>query len=1134
MEHKIEVEPGTTPIKDRYRPIPPALKDNLKKQLNEWLERGIIEPSTSPWSSNLVAVKKKNGDIRWCTDWRSLNSVTVKDAYPMPSIAATLDNLAGSTIFSNTDLRGAFNTVDIAEEDRGKTAFATPFGLFQNIRLGFGLTGGPSTYCRLVAKVMEKVPPTEAVTFLDDSVVHSKDFKQHLVNLRKTLQAYRDAGLKLSPAKCAFFRTEIVYLGHTISSEGLRPTSAYKQAVEDCQLPRTKSEGRSFVGLVGYYRNSIPDFSILAKPWTDVIGSTTKEAERTPLTVTKEMEDSFHELKKRLCTAPVLGFPYFKGPKAGVFILDTDFRKGQISGILSQMQEGVEVPIMYGSRKLNKSQENYGSTKGELYSGMFFMRRFEYYLKYGKKFIWRTDNSALKHWQSMRQPPDVIGRWLDLLCEYPHHVEHRPGIKHVNADALSRLEGARELTQEEMQPLELQEMRLAPLLGLSKEEIVHMQEQDASLKEIRKWVENGIEDPPKLEVEALPAAGKDLWGHASQLIIGADQLLRLQLPDDGLTMSRRTPVCLPEALYEQIIKAVHVQGGHMATDKTLGQLSKLVYFPRMRAQVADTLQLCLACQAKTRPGKDQRHTLVAPLYGFPFEKIHVDFVGPMNKGTVTGARHILTVRDNFSRWMEAFPVKDTKAEGLIHILERDIFSRFGPPEWIHTDSAAVFNSNLFKALGEVFQIKLTQTGGFNPKGNARVERVHKDLAAILRAAQAEEGLNWEEALPAALYALRTNVNDSTGLAPYQILFGRDPSTPLDLLFRGPEEEEKGQTAAAEYKYKLTKTIQRAQEFARGNMHEAVRRQRRAYNKERKLFLPGTAVWLFTPASLPNTPRKLQSFWSGPWMVCPGEEKETMRRITPHPDWAAGQLKKSKVVSIDRLKLYKSANITENIKVPEDGSDLLMEHDKHAEGPFTSFRRSLVLPKVGKHLSDGEHTSSSESDSSDDDDNGGGGGGQALPGGHVAPPGQQAPGGGEGDQEQPGIQAPGGGGANDQAHDERGNQPPPQGQDQQGSGDSYSESEESESAPSLDFSSTSSASEAAAMPPPRRGVRGRVPKRRRSSEMDPSQLSITSSDRSDNPEEDDEDYEPDEEDEDDSPPRRKSPKKRFQDLFKKKK
>lgn len=270
------------------------------------------------------------------------------------------------------------------------------------------------------------------------------------------------------------------------------------------------------------------------------------------------------------------------------------------------------------------------------------------------------------------------------------------------------------------------------------------------------------------------------------------------------------------------------------------------------------------------------------------------------------------------------------------------------------------------------------------------------------------------------------------------------------------------------------------------------------------------------------------------MVCPGEEKETMRRITPHPDWAAGQLKKSKVVSIDRLKLYKSANITENIKVPEDGSDLLMEHDKHAEGPFTSFRRSLVLPKVGKHLSDGEHTSSSESDSSDDDDNGGGGGGQALPGGHVAPPGQQAPGGGEGDQEQPGIQAPGGGGANDQAHDERGNQPPPQGQDQQGSGDSYSESEESESAPSLDFSSTSSASEAAAMPPPRRGVRGRVPKRRRSSEMDPSQLSITSSDRSDNPEEDDEDYEPDEEDEDDSPPRRKSPKKRFQDLFKKKK
>ncbi len=291
-------------------------------------------------------------------------------------------------------MAGAFHCIDIHPEDREKTTFATPFGTFQQKRLGFGVTNGSASYCCLVEKVLRDIPPSVAISFLDDGVVHSKGLRQHFDNLRRTLQAYRAAGLKLASHKCNFFASEITYLGHTVSQDGIRPVDSYIKAIKEWAVPTFKTEARAFLGITGYYRQHIKNYARVAKPWTDVMGKTDKEAEKKPLQVIQEMKQAFQNLKTALTQAPVLGFPYFHRPKAGPFILDTDFCKSQIAGILSQLQDRKEIVIAYRSKKLNSHQANCPATKGELYAGMVWMEKYRYYLQF-RRFKWRTDNSAL-------------------------------------------------------------------------------------------------------------------------------------------------------------------------------------------------------------------------------------------------------------------------------------------------------------------------------------------------------------------------------------------------------------------------------------------------------------------------------------------------------------------------------------------------------------------------------------------------------------------------------------------------------------------------------------------------------------------------------------------------------------------
>ena len=784
----------------------------------------------------------------------------------------------------------------------------------------------------MTERILRKLPANIAIGFMDDCLIKSPTLNDHFDHLDKVIQAYRDAGLKLSPKKCHFFASELDYLGHKIDARGVRPTDDHVKAIKDWPLPKYKTDARSFLGVTGYYRRHVARYSELAKPWTAVVGkSADPNEEKAALKVTPEMVQSFEALKKALTSAPVLGYPYFKGPKAGRFCLDTDFSRNQVGAVLSQRQgPNKEVVIAYGSKKLNSTQSNWPSTKGELYAGIFFMEKYAYYLKYGPEFLWRTDNQALKAVKTLNCPSGIVQRWLGTLADFNFVVEHRAGIDHRNADGLSRSAAAEAADENDPRMDAIRSLPAKHLFHHTKDEMKLLQEQDEGLGIIRKWVKSSHE-PSREDIRALSLHGQHYAGILESLEFDRAGVLQYTPPNQGI-LPVKSVTCLPQALWNDTIKLAHITGGHMGIDITLTRLRAAVHFPRMRAEVSDYIRTCFQCQQKSHQQPNQKHTLRSVAVGYPWQRIHIDHWGPLAPSRRSGATNLLTAKCAFSKWVTAIPVKDMTAETTLRALEKDIFSVFGYPDEIHSDMAPGFTSALFRLVNEELGIRVTTTTGYNPKGNSEIERVHRDLANILRATLEEDPPGWEDALPAALFALRTAVHSSTGLSPYQILFGRDVSQPLDLIFGEPADyklEAPHDTDRQKYAAALKNRIAQAQEYVRRNMAKAVARRRRLYHQQRKSFLPGTKVWLFTPKTKVGEPRKTATYYQGPFVILNDNPPGNVQfRIAPHPSWTEGckKYKESIVVTIDRLKLYKQGPPT----TPGDDDDILMQDDEHAE------------------------------------------------------------------------------------------------------------------------------------------------------------------------------------------------------------
>lgn len=433
-EHVIptpEIPKGRAITLKNYR-LPEAHQEEISKQVEQMLEDGVITESKSEWNFPLIVVPKKmdaSGERKWrlCIDFRKLNEVTIGDSYPLPNIQDILDKLGRGRYFTALDCASGYLQVPIAKEDQCKTAFSTPMGHYEYKRMPFGLKSAPSTFQRMMNNILGELLGTKALVYIDDILVTGESLAEHNQKLRQIFSKMREYNLKIEPDKCDFLKQELTYLGHVVTPDGVKPDPKKTEAILKFPIPKNPKDVKSFLGLAGYYRKFISDFSAIARPLTNLL------KKEISWTWDEREQNSFEMLQAKLSSAPLLQYPDFTKP----FIITTDASGYAIGAILSQGKLGQDKPISYASRTLNQAELHYTTTEKELLAVVWACKHFRPYV-FGRKFQIVTDHKGLIWIFNVKDPSSRLIRWKLLLEEYDYEIVHRAGKRHCNADSLSR------------------------------------------------------------------------------------------------------------------------------------------------------------------------------------------------------------------------------------------------------------------------------------------------------------------------------------------------------------------------------------------------------------------------------------------------------------------------------------------------------------------------------------------------------------------------------------------------------------------------------------------------------------------------------------------------------------------------
>lgn len=450
VAHHIKLS-DETPFKLRPRPIHPADVEAVRKHIQELLDTGVIRESESPFSSPIVVVRKKNGTVRLCIDYRKLNLQTIKDAYALPKLEDTFSALSGSQWFSVLDLKSGYYQIEVEETDKSKTAFVCPLGFWEFNRMPQGVTNAPSTFQRLMEKCMGDMHLKEVLVFLDDLIVFSKTLEEHEARLMKVLDRLKEFGLKLSPEKCSFFQTSVRYLGHVVSRNGVETDPEKIASLKTWPVPQDLRELRSFLGFAGYYRRFVKGYSNIVKPLHGLTSGYPPPRKKSNLKQTTDQtyhnpkepfggrwtpacQQAFEQVIEALTTAPVLGFAHPQKP----YVLHTDASTSGLGAILYQEQEGQLRVIAYASRGLSRSESRYPAHKLEFLALKWSVaEKFCDYL-YGNHFTVVTDSNPLTYLLTTAKLDATSYRWLATLSTFSFKLVYRPGKQNTDADGLSR------------------------------------------------------------------------------------------------------------------------------------------------------------------------------------------------------------------------------------------------------------------------------------------------------------------------------------------------------------------------------------------------------------------------------------------------------------------------------------------------------------------------------------------------------------------------------------------------------------------------------------------------------------------------------------------------------------------------
>ena len=854
-----EIDTGSVkPIACQYRRIPFGLEDKVDQLIQELVEKNIIRPSESPWNAPLVVIPKKNGDLRLTVDYRKLNSVTKRPIFPIPDSNQLFDTLNGSAFFSTLDLSSGYYNVPMKNEDIGKTAFSTRTNHWEFVRMPMGISTAPATFQRLMHKIFEKEKWHECLIYLDDILVFSRSFEEHLERLKTIFTRIRESGVKLSPKKCHFIKSEVSYLGHTISKSGIKTDEGKIEKVLTWPIPKTVEELRSFLGLCGYYRKFIRCYSAIVSPLEaackDKWNKKNTKKKSSPLEWTVQLNKSFEKLKVALTSAPVLAFP----SKTGHFILDTDASHECIGAVLSQVQGSDEKVIAYASRKLSQSERQYCITRKELLSVYNFVTHFKHYLL-GRHFTVRTDHRSLCWLLNWKKPnTSQYCRWRQELEIYEMDVQYRKGEKHTNADSLSRIPNCQQCELVHPNPKQKRNVKILDngeaVQKVFCRRINELQEDvnqsaDTDLAVVIDLMKKGkVEEK---EPESLRSCGEDafvLWKKRNSLRLRGGLLHYL----DGDNYR----IIIPKDQRNELIKLVHETLTHIGANKMLSILREDYYWPNMDFDVRIFVKSCHSCsQRKVQRGGKKNERYACLESNFAFQKISIDVTGPLPHGP-GGEQYILGIIDNFSRFASLVPLKRATAETVAKALYEKWITIFGIPEVIHSDRGTEFENKLIYSLCNYLGVRKSRSSPYYPQGNAMVERLFGTVKDMLSTTMKSRKQNWVNILPSVEFALRCSKNKSTNFTPYETIFGRKMKTPFSKC-RPNESSYRGNVSICDFVKGIKSDIDLIQRQILG---------KRKLKSEKERFLSYPIGALMMAKILPEVRGLGRPRYSGPYKI----------------------------------------------------------------------------------------------------------------------------------------------------------------------------------------------------------------------------------------------------------------------------
>ena len=669
IKHHINIPPGTPPVFIPAYRIPVSQKEKINQSINEMLDQQIISKSTSPWSSPLLLVPKRDNTFRVVVDFRKINKVTLPDPYPVPSLRDLISSIGENQVFTTLDLLQGFWQVPLDEESKDLTGFSSDLGHFRFERMPFGLRSSPITFCRLVDEVFRGLIGKVCIVYIDDLIILGRSLEEHLANIELVLDRLQKAGLKIKISKCNFMKREVVYLGHTLTQKGIRVNEEKIQAIIKYPTPTTVKEVKSFIGLASFYRRFVKGFADIAAPLTDLLKSDTE------FTWGVSQEQAFQDIKSRLTQSPILAFPKFDKE----FLLVTDASSLGIGSVLMQYDNLNRLhPLAYFSRKLTAAESNYSVTDREALSVVASLRHFRHILL-GHKITVFTDHSAVCEIFKQPQQSGRRARWYLTTADFEVSFKYLPGRQNQVADALSR------------------HVACINTDVLSEDKIKIHQNQDPQLYAIKRYLLTQKQKDESAIPPEFPVSVNDL-SVIDDMLIKVTSHTQVDMPDRTTTQ-----IVIPKSLVNEVLKSIHDAKAHPGRDETLRQVRLKYFWKSMNKDVSEHVKSCHNCAVYKGHTKCPSPMQLYPIPQYPFQRVHIDILTNLSE-TRNGHRHILVLIDSLTRYMEIVPLKTKQAQEVSFKL-LDFIWKYSAPEILVSDRGREFCNQLIETICKHFKAK---------------------------------------------------------------------------------------------------------------------------------------------------------------------------------------------------------------------------------------------------------------------------------------------------------------------------------------------------------------------------------------------------------------------------------------------